>query len=371
MENRRSVPLPVFDIPIPGATWAGVFPSEKGFCVGTEVGEVWLTGEDRSFLKYPREFKLDEPINGVAFTKELMAVSTPGEIRLNRFITAPGKRDVGRFGGGAHGVVPTRGGGVIAPRGGAGLLLFEPLPDGGYDQRTIRLQAEDVYFYKVVSLGTTGAGEEVFACATRESGVLVVRLAPGRGPGPITAYQGRESPRADAWDIVDVCPIDSAGHPFALAGLGIDNSLHLFRDISGGAGPVTLEFPELKGTGYSVFSAQGHIIILTSKALYLLRGLGDRFLRDEKLIVPSKLRSLDMDAVDGTLAYGKTLLIVLADSVLCIEVGAFARDEEDGRESSPERSGAEVSPREFESTPAIGSDPWEFTSVSPLDLVVA
>lgn len=365
MENRRS--LSVFDIPILGATWAGEFPSEKGFCVGSEDGEVWVSGADRSFLKYPPEFKMDEAINGVAFAKELMAVSTPGEIRLNRFHDTK-EVEVERFDGGAHGIVATKGGGVVAPRGGAGLLLFDPLPGGLYHQRAIRTQADDVYFYRVVSLGTTGAGEDLFACAARESGVLVVRLAPGRGAGPITAYRGRESPRIDAWDIIDICPIDSAGHPFALAGLGIDNSLHLFRDISGGPGPVTLEFPELEGTGYSVFSAQGHIFILTSKALYLLQGLADRFLRDEKLIVPSRLRSLDMDAVDGTLAYGKTLLIVLADSVLCIEVGAFARDEEE-RESPTDRNGTEVSPREFESMPAIGSDPWELTSVAPLDLV--
>ena len=109
-------------------------------------------------------------------------------------------------------------------------------------------------------------------------------------------------------------------HAFATASLGIDNSLHLSHDIRREHAQLGLCFPEMQGTAYNLLSAQGHIFILTSDAFYFLPKLADRFLSDEPIRGGLTVRRFPMEALDSSIAYEEHLMLIIARSVLLLEI---------------------------------------------------
>lgn len=306
----------------PQATWAGEHPPTGGFCLGLEDGTIRIVGRGRPLGIPPiRVVDSGEAINGAAFAPEMTAISTPAEILIHHDAGPPGSSGGWySYEGGAHGVIATAGGGVIAPIGPAGLLLAEPTDDRGYTLREIRPEDEELYFYRVVRAGLTAAGDEVFACAGRKGGLMALTVAPRGGTSRIIGGRGHDQSSGRTLDIVDVCSLNSAAHPRAVAGLGSGGTIHLTLDILGHKPPINLRFPELRGAGYSILSSQGHLFVLTSQRLCTLPDLAATFLRGG--LVGPRIRTLNLsvDAVDASIAYGESLLIIQSESVALIEV---------------------------------------------------
>jgi hypothetical protein len=201
------------------------------------------------------------------------------------------------------------------------MLLFEPDAQGNYRRREFTPE-EGLYYYKVACLGTTDKNENVFACGCREGGVIALVL-PSGGEGGQVAVHARPSSYRESYDIVDVSGLNSKSHPFAAIGLSIDNSLHFSPDILH-QHFRTFRFRAISGTAYSVFASGGHIFILTSVSIYACVGLADRLLSGEDLGGGNAVSRLDVDVIEGFLAYGKYLLLAEAGAVKRLDLERWA-----------------------------------------------
>ncbi|MFL5242525.1 MAG: hypothetical protein ACJ8FY_10490 [Gemmataceae bacterium] len=197
----------------------------------------------------------------------------------------------------------------------------------------IKPNGGDLYFYRVVSIDTTG-NPETLACATRRGGIAVVAL-----------------PRADAeqvvfsstfpgLDIVDVCSIGS-GAP-AVCAAGKDCTLVFFRDVLRERKPITVKFDRVQGTAYRLMSARGHLFLLTSSSMYMFPGLTNRFLEGQPIgRLPAQVRSLPIEAVDANMSHDRWLLIVTTKGVirfdvnLLVDQAPISGPHEDSEEASP------------------------------------
>jgi hypothetical protein len=347
--NPVSLEPPTIEFPEAGITWAGEGPFEDGgFCFGTDDGQLWYATDE--FNRENAPLLVDDsrgPINGVAFTPGKMAVSTPERIVFFRRSQAglTGKRSIYEgdvrdvqvahlkrwsglmeeraiHEGGAHGIIATPNGGVIAPLGQLGLLLNEPDAQGN-DRRWEISPKDGLYYYKVACLGTNDKNENVFACGCREGGVIALALPSGRESGRVVVHP-RPSSYRESYDIVDVLGLNSKSLPFAALGLSIDNSLHYSPDILHQRFR-TFKFPAMNGTAYSIFASGGHIFILTSESIYACVGLADRLLSGEDLGGGNAVSRLDVDVVEGFLAYGKYLLLAEAGAVRRLDLEMWAK----------------------------------------------
>ncbi len=95
----------------------------------------------------------------------------------------------------------------------------------------------------------------------------------------------------------------------------MDCSIHLSTNVWDDP-VVTMVFDKMRGTPYSIHSAQGHLFILTSEELYALEGIVDRFLGGDRIDAGIRAKSMDVDAVDCTIVNDEYLLVVLEDGVL-------------------------------------------------------
>jgi hypothetical protein len=223
--------------------------------------------------------------------------------------------------GGAHGIIATPNGGVMASVGPSGLLLFEPDVQGNY-RRGEFTPEQGLYYYKAACLGTTNKNENVFVCGCREGRVIALAL-PSRGEFGRVAVHARPSFYSESYDVVDVSGLNSKSHPFAAIALSIDNSLHFSPDILNQR-TLTFRLPAIKGTAYSAFASNGHIFILTSESLYACANLADRLLSGEDLGGVTPVSRLDVDVVEGFLAYGKYLLLAEAGAVNRLDLERWA-----------------------------------------------
>ena len=317
MSNRSPINLLTetlkFEEPI---TWAGAFPRGQEFCFATESGNLWRWNASRRGLSPPlKVIESGEPINGVAFTDDLMVVSTPGEVVIRKLAReGSGEPPEFIFRGGAHGVIASEGGRVLAPMGGAGLLLIQPLPEGRHARTTIKARDQSPYFYRTVQIGKSHQGVEFFASAGRNDGVILTQTGQQQGPGMINILKPREDSRFTGLDSVDLCSLNRPDCPLGLAILGMDGSVHLSGDIMAGS-MASLVFPEMKGTPYSVHCAQDMLFLLTSEKLYAMRGVVERLLTGHWSDESWPTRSMDLDAVGCTIVDDEYLLIILEDRI--------------------------------------------------------
>src|SRR5260370_21165284 len=86
-------------------TWAGEDPWTGGFCVGTESGKILFP----SASQHSADVRLAaEAVNGVAFWKESVGVSTRSQVHIYRSDhTRGGVQLVARIRAGAFGIVAT------------------------------------------------------------------------------------------------------------------------------------------------------------------------------------------------------------------------------------------------------------------------
>lgn len=309
--------LPNFEI-----SWAGEDLVTQGFCFGSEDGKLLFTAADRT-KGYSLGLVVEsgEPINGIAFLDNLLAVSTPSEVVVSNR-PRPGVRQGERsvYGGGAHGIISTPSGKFVAPLGTKGLLLMDPQPGKYQLIKTLGAKDKFFYFYKAVSSGES-EGMDVLACALRHDGwANVVR---GSSAGSLTVFSH------PGLDVVDICSIGTKRFPHAAVALGLDRTLLLIQDVLHPQQGSILQFVGLQGTAYRVMSAMGHIILLTSESLYLVPDLASRFLSEESVQGSQVACCLDIHAVDASVAYDRWLLVVMPDGgVTFLEIEHLARRRE-------------------------------------------
>ncbi len=152
------------------ATWASGLPWGPGYCIGFEDGRVQLMGMDGSKRTGPYGVSPSgEAVNGVAFAGDVMAVSTRSDVaflKVSEFGKGSAERAV--YYGGAHGVVGTPGGNIVAPLGKEGILWMQPTQDTTQKVRLLKPAADIPYIYKAAGLGCPERGE-VIACAGAEA----------------------------------------------------------------------------------------------------------------------------------------------------------------------------------------------------------
>lgn len=267
--------FPDFDI-----SWAGLaLPWRDVFCFGSEDGRIRFAELDSPEGPDPIVVAVSrEAINGVAFSGDMMAVSTRGEVVFwhmsdpssEGFVTTT-------FVAGAHGVAVTPRGTFVAPLGIDGLLLKNPQSSDCLATTRIWPRGKTTYMYKLISVcSTSNPDRELLVCAARRDGVAIVSTELNGPGGHLNTL------RSPGNDIVDVCHIGAIEAPRAVAAIGKDCSLHLIRDASSPGKPPTLRFDGLIGAAYRILSAHGHIFLLTSRMLYAFPGLASRFLNSER-----------------------------------------------------------------------------------------
>jgi hypothetical protein len=311
-------------IPIPETvTWAGAFVGRPDFYVvlGTENGRIWFLSENGDVAGGAQFAESGEAINGIALADDLMAVSTRCEVIVHKIGRSEQASAVYRYDGGAHGVISTAGGRFIAPLGPSGILVVGGKADQLY-HKELYLKSGELYFYRVVSLGTSDRGDDLIVAACRHSGIVTISLGHGETVSVLAVFR----PRVDM-DVVDACAIGNANHPRAIASLGSDGSVHLCSDPVRPEAPVTLRFPQICGTGYDVRSAGGHLFVLTSAELYLIPHLANQFLKGERIDGLSTVRRIEADAFDIAVAHEKWLLPLQPGSVSLIPLAELCLDE--------------------------------------------
>lgn len=246
-------------------TWAGSHPFARGLCFGFDDGTLLFTDEMARSDKAPQKVSnTSESINGLASVgSSCVAVSTRADVT---FIEIQSNHDTTRsiFPGGAHGIVATHSGFFVAPLGLNGLLIVKP-ESGEKQQMTISEGTKgQLYFYRVLPLDD-GSANETLVFANRRNGV------------GISAFSGYETVRnihtitSPGLDVIDACAITSRS--MAVAAITFDGILIILKDIQNNHHPLTIKLGGIEGPVYRILSTRGHLIVLTSKAMYVWLGL--------------------------------------------------------------------------------------------------
>jgi hypothetical protein len=295
-------------------SWAGEDGLTQGFCFGSEDGRLRFTGRPWDGVPVATS---GEAINGVAFSKDVMGISTRSEViffRASRH--SPGKVDLVVYNGGAHGIISTYSGQFIAPQGTHGLLLMNPTPGESQPIKVFGAEGRDFYFYKVARAGLN-EGAEALVCALRRGG-WASYVSKG-STGCFSVFSGPDL------DVVDVCSVRTDSFPRAAIALGIDRSLHFMKDVTASGPGMTLHLNGLRGTAYRILSVGRDLILLTSESLYTLTDLVDRCLRGDGFTGPESVWCIDLHAVDASVVHDHNLLIVRPDGgVTEVEVADLA-----------------------------------------------
>lgn len=307
--------MPCLRIPMPEAfdvCWAGPSPLGGGLCFGSTDGMILFADEAGRPLSglLPGEGSVArEAVNGVVRVGTWVVVSTRADMNFWPLPGTEGGEDEGWAAPyGAHGVGSTVSGHVIAPLGRNGIMVVDPPYRPEKPPTALADTRELLYAYRVSGL-RSHSGMEAIACAARTAGVAA---------GEFTGSQTTQKMRTAAFkglDVIDVCPLGSEGDSLAMAALGRDGSLILFRNVLADEKPLTMKFKRVQGTAYRLLSHCGELYVLTSRGIYVLGKLAARFLADELHDgVVTQILTMPMDAVDANLA-GRWLLVVMPDEV--------------------------------------------------------
>jgi hypothetical protein len=317
--HRKAVPYYMFTFPKTHVTWAGAHPQTRNFCFGTEDGSVSVRNMLDMEIAHNNIIASQEAINGIAFSHDMMAVSTRAELLVRQVVSSSAHHTI-LYPSGSHGVIAMGQRGFIAPLGSSGAMTVIPLPNGGFRNRVFRRPEVDLYFYKMKYLGSTPTGDSVVACAGRTDGIMVLSVAHDGTPQELRVQTGHTSDNTEQLDIVDVCRLTSAVYPYAAVALGIDNSLYFCRDLlHHGMQRPPIRFNGMIGTGYTILSDNNHIYVLTSEVLYIFYGLATRFLSDEH-VADAAGCDVAIQAADLMIAYNKYLLLLIDHGVMMYKI---------------------------------------------------
>jgi hypothetical protein len=299
-------------------SWAGMCPWTGNLCFGMESGRLYLapasTGQQPPAVR-AYDF-VTEPVNGVAFTGDLVGVTSRREVVVGRR-RADGGLDLlqTEFHGGAHGILALPSGGFAAPLGTDG-LLFLTEEKGKIATRVSRIEGERPNFYKAVLL-SKASDDSVLACAAQDSGLFAMTVEGSR----VTAVVSHEFPGID---VVDVYSLNSKDRPRAAVALNNDGSLLFFTDVLGKMTLPPIRLGYTCGVPYTVLSAQGHVFVLTSEEFTVIPGLATRFLRGERMDQPIDVAVTQVQAVDVFLCGDESVFLIEEEEALEYQVADLA-----------------------------------------------
>lgn len=314
-QNIQTRPL---SFPGSEISWAGQSPSGVGLCFGSDDGRLMFLEPGQEPQVSSSIVESGEAINGVAFIKNHIAVSTRSEVVFFD-MPLPGEPKLERdiFEGGAHGIVVTSSGRFVAPLGPRGLLSFRYEPGSHQTMKMGRPPGTDFVFYKLANLGQS-KGADVFAVAARRHGMLRAVLADESYGTFAFSHAGV--------DIVDVCSLGMDRLPFAAVGLTLDGTILLFEDVFKEGPPYMRKFNDKKERGYRILSAQGHLIVHTSDAIYILENYIRDFLQEGKAPMDATMHTLALEAVDVFVVHGQRLVVVLPEGAFDVDIALLLKE---------------------------------------------
>ncbi len=299
-------------------SWAGGISSL--ICYGSEDGGLKFFHEGGTELfGIPPVSPNGEAINDVASIGNCIVATTRSEIvfmwNQAPFQTNPSTA-VLEFG--AHGILATRNGYFIAPMGHQGLMAVKASDAVQADVFLINDDSSEVQFYRSIALDGP-ENTDVIVSAVRDGGITAGIL-------PLdlkTHVVNTITPKSI--DVVDVC---SLGSGLAVAALGRDGTLMLFRDILNDQEPANFRFKSIEGVAYRLLSARGHVFVLTNKALYMVADLAKRVIDgDPQDGRETQILTIPMTAVDANVFQDKYILVVNDKSnVFRVYLDAVERD---------------------------------------------
>ncbi len=349
-EEGRVVRIPNEEI-----TWAGDCPWSGGYCFGTESGRLLFYSElgEKLALDFD-EVLAEAAINGVAFYKEFIGVSTRNEVVVHRRVPGGAFDLVFSGPGGAHGILATPIGQFLAPLGPEGLCCVDVAGKGPPRAWNEQRSGVSLNHYSLTRLGNA-AGKEILACAGRSDGLLRLQFDAADNDSLITRLMVPDV------DFLDVCSLGSTRWPFAVAALCLDRSIILLQDLLTDDQPQTLRVDGIKGTPYSILCATGHLFVLTSHHVTVLPNLAPRYLDGERLSEPLHFRQRSVRADDMFIARGRELLVLTDEGVQIDSIPQLV-----GSSTAAEHAGLQSNGRawiENEGDPAIGPSPAHWVPV--------
>jgi hypothetical protein len=344
-----------FQFPDFAISWAGQGGREEDFCFGSEDGRLRFTTVDGAEIGGFVSGQEDaEAVNGVAFIGPVIAVSTRNEVTFWT-IPTPGKKAYRAvFPCGAHGVIATAEGYFIAPLGRTGFMKVRAGREDEVPVTVSRASQEKFDYYEVISLHSYGH-PEVLAFAARFGGLVGTEVIQKAGQGQISSIT------FPGLDVVDVCSLGTGVLPPAVAAVDRRGTLVLSKDVLHDRSPITMKFNDIPGVAYRVFSAQGSLLLLTSKGLYVLGELTRRFLAGEAVDRrPTRVWGIPVEAVDANLCGERWLLLVMPEGTWRIDLQLLIGTGPAGEPVEQERT---IDPTIVPSKPEVREEPAELLAV--------
>jgi hypothetical protein len=204
--------------------------------------------------------------------------------------------------------VASRSGAFLAPIADQGLLILK-IADHQIDARIGSPPGAPFNFYRVVRLGSE-PDNEAFAAAGRRDGLMALDFAHGSPSSRMIHH------RFEGHDIVDVCPLNDPSFPLATACVSRDRVLFFIRNVLEDQTPTTVNLASLRGTAYTLLSAQGHLFLLTDRELVVMPNLAAQFLRGEALGPEVAISIIRVDAAEAFLLRDESVLLIVGESIV-------------------------------------------------------
>jgi hypothetical protein len=340
----RVLQLPGFTV-----TWVGDNPTGAGMAFGSDDGRLLIiTPDGKHHGPFVNLSQTDSAVNDVAYSDGVLAISTRNDVNFIEVASIkPGVSPKGFcLPYGAHGISRLPSGKFVAAFGRAGLVFISPKSTPSDPVMQCSGDREGMYVYRAI--GAQGLGkEDAVVCAARAGGLGMMAFEEGN------AQQVLHTMTFDGFDSVDVCSIGGAGGR-AVAALGRDGSITLVKDVLVDRAPMTVRYQSVEGTAYRLLSAQGHLFMLTDRAVHVCANLANKFLAGR---LDSGGQAMNMkiplEAVDIAIVANRFLVVVMTDRVLASEIG-------DLLSTMPSRW-AGTGPREERSLPFTGH--WRDSAV--------
>ncbi len=320
-----------FDGPV--ITCVGEMPWFDGFVFGDEDGGLRFTSVNGRSISTFKSIESERSINHVAFSElngcRYIATCTASDVAIHRLTENGNLLDSKFYDAGGHGVYATRRGSFLVPMGLLGLAIFTPRPDGEVDQTGWSGNGALKYLYSMTRIASADDGKELWACAGRSGGLMVLTLDEHGIPVLSRSLQSALKPK----DYVDSCSIGNMQMPRAAITLSRDGEVDFFVDLMTDRAPLTWHFSAAHGTAYSMAVVGGHLLIATSNGIYTCVDIISRFLRGELNvgIEAVTVRHLPAEIIDFAVLYKKWVLVLLHDKVLRFDINSMLT-----ADSSPE-----------------------------------
>ena len=247
-------------------------------------------------------------INGIDGIDKYLSLTTSQEIVVIGTPDEPeGRARISVIEQGAHSITACSSGFFLAPLAHHGIGVVKPGREQTIDFQPFKFPG-DIPCYRIVEMPAhANRNRFVVACRTHGVGLLDCNI-------DATKPAFRVGPFSSA-DVIDVAAVPATDHPHAFVAIGSNGEILFCRDAISQAPPIVLHYERHAGTVYRVFATNGHLILLTGKAFYVLADLGRRLAHpgfDER---NSPEMTVPVDAIDGFVYEDRWLMILTPNGI--------------------------------------------------------